>query len=70
MAGMIDGLGLAPDALAETRRSLDEVGNLSSASVLFLLDDYRRRVRPPAGSYAVLLAMGPAFSAEAVLLQW
>lgn len=70
VAGMIDGLGLSPDALAETRRSLAEVGNLSSASVLFLLDDFRKRVRPPAGSYAVLLAMGPAFAAEAVLLRW
>jgi alkylresorcinol/alkylpyrone synthase len=70
MAAMVDGLELSPDALAETRRSLAEVGNLSSASVLFLLDDFRKRVCPPAGSYAVLLAMGPAFSAEAVLLQW
>lgn len=70
MAGMIDGLGLSPDALTETRRSLAEVGNLSSASVLFLLDDFRKRVCPPAGSYAVLVAMGPAFAAEAVLLQW
>lgn len=70
MAGMIDGLGLSPDALAQTRRSLAEVGNLSSASVLFLLDDFRKRVCPAPGSYGVLLAMGPAFSAEAVLLQW
>lgn len=70
MAAMIEGLGLTADALNETRRSLAEVGNLSSASVLFLLDDFRKRVCPPPGSYAVLLAMGPAFSAEAVLLQW
>jgi alkylresorcinol/alkylpyrone synthase len=70
MAAMVEGLDLSPDALAETRRSLAEVGNLSSASVLFLLDDFRKRVCPPPGSYAVLLAMGPAFSAEAVLLQW
>jgi alkylresorcinol/alkylpyrone synthase len=67
---MSEGLGLPPEALAETRRSLAEVGNLSSASVLFLLDDFRKRVCPPPGSHAVLLAMGPAFSAEAVLLQW
>lgn len=70
MAAMVEGLDLSPDALTETRRSLSEVGNLSSASVLFLLDDFRKRVCPPPGSYAVLLAMGPAFSAEAVLLQW
>jgi alkylresorcinol/alkylpyrone synthase len=70
VAAMIEGLNLTPDALNETRRSLAEVGNLSSASVLFLLDDFRKRVCPPSDSYAVLLAMGPAFSAEAVLLQW
>lgn len=70
MQATIEGLGLAPDALAETRRALAEVGNLSSASVLCLLDDFRKRVRPPSGSHGLMIAMGPAFSAEAVLLQW
>jgi alkylresorcinol/alkylpyrone synthase len=66
----LDGLGLAPDDLQQTKRSLASVGNLSSASVLFLLDDFRRTVRPARGSYGMMIAMGPAFSAEAVLLQW
>ncbi|MEY4508070.1 MAG: hypothetical protein RLZZ450_192 [Pseudomonadota bacterium] len=70
MLATIDGLGLAPDALERTKRSLATVGNLSSASVLFLLDDFRRSVRPARGSYGMMIAMGPAFSAEAVLLQW
>lgn len=70
MAGVCDGLSLPPEALQHTRRSLAEVGNLSSASVLCLLDDFRRHVRPTPGSYGMLIAMGPAFSAEAVLLQW
>jgi len=70
MTAMCEGLGLAADALQNTRRSLAEVGNLSSASVLFLLDDFRKFVRPARYSYSVLIAMGPAFSAEAVLLQW
>lgn len=70
ISATIDGLGLAPDALERTKRSLASVGNLSSASVLFLLDEFRRSVRPARGSYGMMIAMGPAFSAEAVLLQW
>jgi len=70
MQATIDGLGLAPDDLLQTKRSLASVGNLSSASVLFLLDDFRRTVRPARYSYGMMIAMGPAFSAEAVLLQW
>lgn len=63
------GLGLPREALEASRRSLLEVGNLSSASVLFVLQE--RLQRPlPAGSPGLLLAMGPAFCAEAVLLRW
>ena len=70
MSAMAEGLGIGGEALQHTRRSLAEVGNLSSASVLFLLDDFRKRVRPTRNTHGVLIAMGPAFSAEAVLLQW
>ncbi len=70
MEGLRQGLELTPEQLEPTRRSLADVGNLSSASVLFLLHEYRRVIRPKAGSYGVMIAMGPAFCAEAVLLQW
>ncbi len=70
ISAMCEALGLPPEALEPTRRSLAEIGNLSSASVLFLLDTFRRWVRPSAGSYGMMLAMGPAFCAEAALLQW
>jgi alkylresorcinol/alkylpyrone synthase len=70
MAAMSEGLSLPEGALQHTRRSLAEVGNLSSASVLFLLDQFRKFVRPARYSYGMMIAMGPAFSAEAVLLQW
>lgn len=66
----IEGLGLASDALQVTQHSLAHAGNLSSASVLFLLDDFRRRVRPARDAYGVILALGPAFCAEAVLVKW
>jgi len=68
---MEDGLGLGRGALAATRESLARIGNLSSASVLFLLDEQRRRRRSPGGGhYGILMAMGPAFCAETVLLRF
>lgn len=70
MDAMAEGLALPARELEPARRGLARVGNLSSASVLFLLDDFRRRHQPLAGSYGLMLAMGPAFCAELVLLQW
>src|SRR5690606_23073011 len=68
MEGVRVGLGLSPDDLAPTKRSLELVGNLSWASVLFLLGEFARE--PAArGAHALMLAMGPGFSAEGVLLQ-
>ena len=52
-----------------TWRSLAEVGNLSSSSVLHVLRD-TRAARPPAGTPGLLMAMGPGFSSELVLLRW
>lgn len=62
-------LGLPPDALELTWRSLASVGNLSSSSVLHVLRDTIDK-RPTAGSPGVLMAMGPGFCAELVLLRW
>jgi alkylresorcinol/alkylpyrone synthase len=62
-------LALAPDALDPTRDCLERVGNLSSSSVLFLLDERRRRP-PRVDGLGLLMAMGPAFCAELVLLSW
>jgi alkylresorcinol/alkylpyrone synthase len=64
------GLGLPDEALQLSWECLAEVGNLSSASVLLILDQTMKRVQPKPGAYGVLMAMGPAFSAELVLLQW
>jgi alkylresorcinol/alkylpyrone synthase len=63
-------LHLEHDDLALTWRSLDRVGNLSSSSVLHVLRDTlaQRPGRP--GDWGVLMAMGPGFASELVLLQW
>jgi alkylresorcinol/alkylpyrone synthase len=62
-------LGLDDDALELSWRSLSEIGNLSSASVLHILRDARTKP-PPAGTAGMLMAMGPGFCAELVLLRW
>jgi alkylresorcinol/alkylpyrone synthase len=65
------GLGLSDEALALSWECLAEVGNISSASVLLILDKTMKRLpyaKP--GEYGVMMAMGPGFSAELVLLKW
>jgi alkylresorcinol/alkylpyrone synthase len=62
-------LGLDDDALELSWRSLSEIGNLSSASVLHILRDARAKP-PPSGTPGLLMAMGPGFCAELVLLRW
>jgi alkylresorcinol/alkylpyrone synthase len=49
---------------------LRDYGNLSSATVLFVLDEVLRRQAPPTGSYGLLAAFGPGFSAELSLMRW
>ena len=63
-------LALPEGALEVTWGSLADVGNLSSASVLHVLGRTIADRPKPAGTPAVLLAMGPGFCAELVLLRW
>ncbi|MEM7050281.1 MAG: 3-oxoacyl-[acyl-carrier-protein] synthase III C-terminal domain-containing protein [Acidobacteriota bacterium] len=70
LAAIQAGLDLDEEDLAVTWRSLREVGNLSSTSVLLVLEETLANHRPAAGSYGVLLAMGPGFCSELVLLRW
>jgi alkylresorcinol/alkylpyrone synthase len=63
-------LDLPPQALELTWRSLADVGNLSSASVLHVLRDTIAQRLPEPGTHAVLMAMGPGFCSESVLLRW
>jgi alkylresorcinol/alkylpyrone synthase len=49
---------------------LGKVGNLSSATVLFILQEWLEKRPLKSGEYAMLGAFGPGFSAEFLLLQW
>jgi alkylresorcinol/alkylpyrone synthase len=63
-------LDLDPQALRHTRASLAERGNLSSVSVLDVLHRTLQDTTPSRGDHGVLMAMGPGFSIECVLLRW
>jgi alkylresorcinol/alkylpyrone synthase len=63
-------LGLSRRDLDASWECLRKVGNLSSASVLLVLEDVFKRRRPEAGTYSLLAAMGPGFCSELVLLRW
>ena len=66
-------LDLRDGQLDVTWRSLARIGNLSSASVLHVLADTlsgREAPAPERGTPGLLLAMGPGFCSELVLLEW
>lgn len=63
-------LALPEEALELTWRSLASVGNLSSSSVLHVLRDTLALRPPPPGTPGLLIAMGPGFCSELVLLRW
>ena len=63
-------LGLAAEQMDYSRRVLRDYGNMSSPTILFVLDEIQRRGKPSAGDYGVLLAFGPGLTMESVLIQW
>ena len=70
LSALSETLGLAPGALQRSWDSLENVGNLSSASVLFVLRDLMDDAVARPGDDGLLLAMGPGFCSELVLLKW
>jgi alkylresorcinol/alkylpyrone synthase len=65
-----DALGLHNGELKASWDCLRKVGNLSSASVLVVLEDVMKNRRPAPGTLGLLAAMGPGFCSELLLLQW
>jgi len=63
-------LNLPEDALSASWDCLRRTGNLSSASVLVVLEEVMTKRRPASGTYSLLAAMGPGFCSELVLLRW
>ncbi|MBV8553100.1 MAG: type III polyketide synthase [Acidobacteriaceae bacterium] len=63
-------LGLTNGALDASWECLRKTGNLSSASVLFVLEEVIKNRRPEPGTWGVMAAMGPGFCSELLLLRW
>lgn len=57
-----DGLALAPDALSDSRCVLSRFGNMSSATVMFVLQQLMQKARP--GEQGCALGFGPGVVAE------
>lgn len=70
LKAMESALGLPPHALSASWNSLRQRGNLSSASVLTVMQDFLQNRPGSPGCYSMMGAMGPAFCSELLLLQW
>jgi alkylresorcinol/alkylpyrone synthase len=70
LAAIQEALDLPAGALGMSWDRLRAVGNLSSASVLHTLKQTLNGARPPGDSLGLLMAFGPGFCAELVLLRW
>ena len=65
-----EALGLKNGGTRCSWQALKRVGNLSSGSVLVVLDEVMKNRRPAPGTKSILAAMGPGFCAEMSLLEW
>jgi len=63
-------LELDESALTAARTVLKEFGNMSSATILFVLDHVLRRQSPVPGDWGLMVGLGPGFAAEGALLRW
>lgn len=65
-----DLLELSDAQMAHARGVLREFGNMSSATILFVLERTLRRETPMDGEWGVMIGLGPGFAAEGALLRW
>ena len=70
LRAMEKSLNLPPHALAASWNTLRKWGNLSSVSVLTVMQDFLLNRPGSPGCYSMMGSMGPAFCSELLLLQW
>ncbi len=70
LRGTQQALGITEVDLAASWACLRRMGNLSSTSVLIVLEETMLNRRPPTGTWSILGAMGPGFCSELLLLKW
>ncbi len=62
-------LGQMGKNIDDTKEVLRQFGNMSSATVLYVLERFLAK-EIPAGDYGLMLSFGPGFSAQRILLKW
>ena len=71
---VIDGvqreMGLSDEQVRHSKRVLKNFGNMSSPTVLFVLDETISNGHPQPGELGLMLAMGPGLAIEGALLKW
>ena len=65
-----ESLDLADEAMTPSFDVLRKHGNMSSATILFVLDNIHKTRAPQPGEYGIIMAFGPGLTMEAALLQW
>jgi predicted naringenin-chalcone synthase len=63
-------MGLTEAQLGYSKTVLRNYGNMSSPTVMFVLDEVARQGNPQAGDWGVMIALGPGMAAETALLKW
>jgi len=63
-------MDLDESQIANSRRVLQHFGNMSSATIVFVLDELLRAASPAPGDWGLMIALGPGFAAEGALLRW
>jgi alkylresorcinol/alkylpyrone synthase len=62
-------MGLSDEQVKSSRRVMRNYGNMSSPTVMFVLDEVVRTAAPQPGDWGVMTARGPGMAAEAALLR-
>lgn len=62
-------MNLDESAVKPSRTVLRRYGNMSSATIIFVLEELLKTARPAPGDWGVMIALGPGFAAEGVLLR-
>ena len=63
-------LGLSEEQLKHSRCVLRNYGNMSSPTVLFVLNETMHKSTPQPGDTGVMLAMGPGLAIEGAIVRW
>ncbi|WP_299094302.1 3-oxoacyl-[acyl-carrier-protein] synthase III C-terminal domain-containing protein [uncultured Metabacillus sp.] len=65
-----EGLGMSDQHLHISKDILIHHGNMSSVTVMYVIQDYLEKELGREGEYGLIGALGPGFSSELLLVQW